>query len=252
MAANATVLLNCKIFVGALDLSGDSNSVQLQHGAEMLDDTVFRRVSFGSTRSFKPGLKGVDLNGSLFWNTDGDTDSEQFRQIGISNQVMSVSLVGETEGDIVLFTRGVRGAYNPASGEIGAIVSAQLTAKASNAPLVRGQLMKNATVTVSGTSTGILFGSAASKRIYSALHVVAPVTAGGGGEQIIGIIESDDNAGFTTPVTRLTHTTLTSRDSDWQSASIGAGITDSYWRAKWTIAGAAPSFSIFWSFGILP
>lgn len=248
----ASVLVNCKIMVGSVDLSGDSNQITMQYGAEMLDDTTFKPVATGGTRSAKPGLKTVKLDGSLFWNTDGTTDLAQFSQIGLSNQVMSVALVGEVEGDRVHFTRGVRSAYNPASGEIGQIVSARLEAQASNAPLVRGQLMKTGVVTVTGNSTGINMGSAANKSIYSALHIVAPITAGGGGEQIIGTIESDDNSGFTTPTVRLTHTTLTSRNSDWQSVAIGAGVTDNYWRAVWTISGAAPSFTIFWSFGMLP
>lgn len=250
--AGATVLLNCKVYIGALDLSGDSNSVQLQHGAEMLDDTVFREVSVGTTRSFKPGLKTVELNASLFWNNDGTTDLAQFQQIGLSDQVMSVALIGEVEGDRVHFTRGVRGSYNPASGEVGQILTAALAARASNAPLVRGQLLQRGTKTATGNSTGINMGSAENKVIYSALHVTAPVTAGGGGEQIIGIIESDDNSGFTTPITRLTHTTMTARGSDWQQASIGAGITDNWWRAQWTISGASPSFAIYWSFGMIP
>jgi len=187
--AGGPVLINCKVLVGGLDLSGDSNSLTMAYGAEMLDDTVFKRVSAGTTRSVRPGLKTVELNASLFWNTDGVTDKAQYEQIGLSNQVMSVALIGEVEGDRVHFTRGVRGSYNPLSGEVGQIITAALDAKASNAPLVRGQLLLNNTVTATGTSTGINMGSAADRRIYSALHVMTPAVAGGGGEQLIATIE---------------------------------------------------------------
>lgn len=248
--AGGSVLLNCKLLFGALDISADSNSVALTYGAEMLDDTTFRPVANGSTRSFRPGLKTVELNGSMFWNNDGTTDLEQFQQIGAVGQVMSVALIGEVEGDRVHFSRGVRGSYNPMSGEVGAIIAANIDARASNAPLVRGQLMRRGTVTVTGNSTGINMGSAANKWIYSALHVLSPVTAGT--PTIVGVIESDDNSGFTTPTTRLTHPSRTVRGSDWQETTIGGGVTDNFWRAKWTLAGTSPSFTIFWSFGMIP
>ena len=250
--AGGPLLINCKVIVGGLDLSGDSNSVGLVHGAEMLDATTFVTVASGSTRRYIPGLKTFELTGNMFWNT-GNTDSVLFSRVGIAGEVATVGLIGEAEGDRVFFCKGVRGAYNPASGEIGQLVTAQLDLKNSGSPLVRGSLMRgNLTpVTVTGNSVGLNLGSLASKRIYSALHILSPLTPGGGGEQIIGTIESDDAGGFGTPTTRLTHATMTEDGSDWQEATLGAGVTDNFWRAKWTISGGAPSFLIYWSFGFI-
>lgn len=247
--AGGAPLLNCKVYVGGLNLSGDSNSLNLQNGAEMLDDTTFREVSQGTTRSFRPGFKTIELGGNIFYNPDND--EIQFSQIGIVNQVVSLAPIGEVEGDRTFFFRGVRGTYNPMSGELGTIIQAQLHARASRSPLVRAQLMTRGTKTVTANSTGINMGSAAGKMIYSALHVVSPLTPGGGGEQIVGTIESDDNSGFTTATVRLTHATMTQDGSDWQELLVGAGITDNWWRARWTISGTSPSFGIYWSFGIL-
>lgn len=248
--AFAGVLINAKIMVGGLDLSGDSNSLAVQYGAEMLDNTVFQESTAGRTRSNTPGLKTASITGQMFWNTL--KDETLMARIGVATEVVTVADLGETEGDRVFFLNAMHGAYNPISGEIGQLVSANLDLKAARSPLVRGQLMARGTKIATGTSTGINMGSAAEKRIYSALHIISPAVAGGGGEQIIGTIESDDNSGFTTATTRLTHATMTAAGADFQEAAIGAGITDNFWRAKWTISGAAPSFLIYWSFGILP
>lgn len=240
-----TPLINCKIYVGGQNLSTDGNSLQSNIAPEMLDDTVFQPVSVGGTRSFRPGLKTFEITGNLFWNSDND--EILFNRIGFSNEIASVAMVGETEGDRVYFTKGVRGAYNPMSGEVGQIIAATLDVKNAGYDLVRGQLMTSGAKSANGTSTGINMGSAASKRIFSALHVISPTTAGV--DSITGIIQSDDNSGFTTPTTRLTHTALLEDGADWQQASIGAGITDNWWRASWTVTGG--SFTVFWSFGIL-
>ena len=243
------VIVNAKIMVGGLNLSGNSNSLAVAYGAEMLDNTVFQEGAGSRTRSFTPGLKTVGVTAQMFWDTV--KDQVLFGRIGIASDVVTVADIGETEGDRVFFVKGVHGAYNPVSGEIGQLISANLDLKSTNSPLVRGQLMARGSKVASGNSVGINMGSAEGKRIYSALHIITPLVAGGGGEQIIGTIESDDNAPFATPTTRLTHATLTAMGADWQEASIGAGITDNFWRAKWVIAGAAPDFDIYWSFGIL-
>jgi hypothetical protein len=239
-------LVNCKIYVGGLDLSGDSNSLNLVHSAEMLDGTVFQPSSVNRTRSYTPGLKTIELSANMFWNID--VDDRLFTRIGLANEVASVAALGETEGDRVFFTRGIRGQYNPLSGEVGQIITAQLDVKNAGFDLVRGSLMASGSKSSSSTSTGLNLGSAANKRVFSALHVVSPLTAGA--PTFAGIIQSDDNSGFTTPTTRLTHTTMTEDGADWQQATIGAGVTDNWWRASWTITGGG-TFGIFWSFGIL-
>lgn len=243
------LLVNCRILVGGQELSGVSNSINVNHAAEMLDDTTFQPTSGGDgTRSMTPGLKTIEVTGNMFF--DPDYDALLFSRLGFSGEVVSVAALGESEGDVVHITQGVRGSYNPMSGEVGQLISAQLDLKNRGYDLVRAQLMTTGVKTTTGNSTGINMGSAANKRIFSALHVKLPVTAGGGSEQIVGIIQSDDNSGFSSATTRLTHATMTAQGADWQQAAIGSGITDNWWRARWTISGTAPSFEIFWSFGI--
>lgn len=243
------VMLNAKVLLGGYNFSGQHNSLTLDYGSEMLDETVFQAGVSGATRKMRAGLKTFSFNGGIFW--DDATDSILFDRIQADRKEMSFAPVGEAEGDIVFFTRGVTATYNPISGSIGEMLQATMEGRNSNTPLVRGQLMKYGTVTSDGNSTGIQMGSAAGKMIYSCLHVLSPLTPGGGGEQVIVTVESDDNAGFTSTTTRLTHTTMTEDGSDWKEALIGAGVTDDYWRVKWDVSGSSPSFQIYVSFGIL-
>jgi len=239
-----SVMLNCKVLLGGLDLSGQHSSLQLEYGAEMLDVTVFQPGVGTATRLNKPGLKTFSFNGDIFW--DDVTDLALFNRIAAVREVMSFAPVGETEGDRTFFTQGVNATYNPASGEVGQLLKANMVGQNSNQALVRGQLMKRGNVATTSNSTGIQMGAvAAGQRIYSALHVLAPLTSGV--PSIVAIIESDDTAGFTTPTTRLTHATFTEDGADWKEAA--GPITDTYWRAKWTISGAQ-TFTIFHSFGI--
>jgi hypothetical protein len=246
--AFAGVIVNAKIIVGGLNLSGVSSSLALAYGAEMLDNTTFQPVGLGSNRSYQAGLKTVGITAQMFWDTI--KDQTLFGRIGVAEEVVTVADVGETEGDRVFIVKGIHGTYNPASGEIGALITANLDLKSTNSPLVRAQLMTQGMKTATGNSTGINMGSAGGKRIYSALHVMSPSVAGAA--TVVGTVESAPTAGFAAPVVRLTHPAMDVLGADWQDASIPVEVTDTFWRSVWTITGVTPGFEIYWSFGILP
>lgn len=232
-------LLNCKIVMGGYNLSGISNSLVLEHGAEMLDDTHF---GTNGTRSNKPGLKTVSCTAN--GHVDTTLDEMMFNRIAATREKLSVAYDGETEGDVGFFTQGVNGTYTPLSGEVGQLVGFEFSAMSANAPLVRGRTLGWGAKTTSGNGTGALYTAVgATQRVYGVLHVTDYATL----TNIVVEIESDDNVGFTTPVTRLTFATMTAIGADWQEAA--GPITDTYWRAKWTVSGSG-SASIWTMFGI--
>jgi hypothetical protein len=238
------VLTNCRLHLGGYELSGISNSIGIDYGAEMKDDTVFGTAG---TRSNKPGLKTVKINGHGFW--DADYDEALYNRIGAAREVASLTPEGQTVGDRAFFTRGVNGAYNPLTGEIGELVGFDIDLAAANTLLVRGQVGALGTKTVTGTGSGIQLGAVlAAQKIYAALHVKN--TIAGTTPTLNVIVESDDNSGFTTPTTRLTFTQVTTViGAQWQE--LAGAITDDWWRVKWTLGGTTPSYPLFVSFGIL-
>lgn len=239
----ALILTDAKIILGGYNLSGFHSSLEVNYEAEILDDTTF---GTSGTRSAVAGLKTFNITGNMFW--DATVDEPMFNRIGAASEVMSVAPVGNAEGDRAYCMKAVSAQYNPVSGEVGTLLRTQLDGRAAGTPLVRGQLIATGAKAATGTGTGGVYGAAsATQRLYSALHVTA--IAGTAVPTFTGIVESDDNAGFTSATTRLTHDAMTAIGANWKEAA--GPVTDTYWRASWTISGTNPSFTVFWVFGIL-
>lgn len=231
------ILTDCKIVLGGYNLSGFHNSINLDYGAEMKDDTVF---GTSGTRSNKPGLKTVSAVGSVFWDTV--MDGVIFNRIGATREVMSLAPEGNAEGDMSYAVRAVNGTYNPMSGEVGELMESEFDAHSANSPLVRGRVLANLTPkAATGNGVGVEIGAvSATQRVYSALHVV-----GGATTSIVVTVESDDAAGFPSPTLRFTHTLFGAAAIGAEWLQLAGPITDTYWRSTWTIVdGPATIFHV--------
>ena len=80
-----------------------------------------------------------------------------------------------------------------------------------------------------------------------ALHVLS--VAGTSTPTLTVIVQSDDNAGFTTPTTRISFTAATAVGAQW--GSVAGALTDDYWRISYTISGTNPVFAFAVSAGVL-
>jgi hypothetical protein len=112
---------------------------------------------------------------------------------------------------------------------------------------VLGKCFEYGTKTVSGNSVGIQFPNAIAdgQTAYALLQV--PVATSG---TIDVIIESDDNSGFTSAVTRMTFAQVTTSPTyEFLTYTPDGGQTDDYWRVAWTSA-TTPSHKIMVTFGI--
>ncbi len=78
------------------------------------------------------------------------------------------------------------------------------------------------------------------------MHVVA---ASGTTPTLDMIVESDDNSGITSGVTRITFTQEVAVGAQYATAVAGP-ITDDWWRVGWTIGGTGPSFTVIVTVGI--
>lgn len=236
------VLTNAGIYIGAYELSGYSNAVQLQGGPDIIDVTGF---SSGGYREFVAGLISNNFSAAGF-NDWENVDAILFDKIGDTDEVLTLCDPNET-GGVSFFMRGVEGQYE-AGLALGQAASFSMSGSVSTGPIVRGTVMHRATAATStANGTGYQLGAVAStKSLYGALHVFS---IAGTDTPTLGVkIQSDDNSGFTSATDRLTFTNATAVGSEWKSASPGA-ITDDYWRAVLTISGTDPSFGFIVSFG---
>lgn len=224
------VLTDVTIWLGEYDATGHTNQVSLVADAAELDSTTFGDAGW---RSMRCGLQDVAFNARM-WNsyTEDEIDDVAFANLGASDIPIAVTLDG-TEGDTAYFFQSAES--NVQDGlEIGQLAEKIITAVNSDgAPLVRGSLTTSKqTVSSSGTGTGAQLGAvSATQSLYSLLVVFAST----GSPTLDVVIQSDDNAGFSSPTTQITHTQMTGAGFKW--ATQAGAISDDYFRSSYTFGG---------------
>ncbi len=118
---------------------------------------------------------------------------------------------------------------------------------AHDTTIVQGKVAHAGAAIVATTSdSGIaLAGPSATQKLYSALHV----TAYSGFTNVVFTIESDDNIGFTSATTRITHTTVTAVTNEFSSVA-GSFSSETHHRVKATVTGSG-SVTFFSAIGVL-
>jgi len=239
----AHVLTDQRIIIDDYEITSDTNAIAINYGAELKDCTVFGN----DTRTNKGGLKTVQVQISGFYDANTQ-DLESFADIGVSDKPISIMAEGITVGDVSFFFNAVAGEYS--FGEsVGELNKFDLGAGAQG-DLIRGVLAHDATETASGTGTAIQLGAVSStQKLVAVLHVLS--SAGSGDQTLDVIVESDDNAGFTSGITQLTFTQATTSGTS-QVIELDGANTDDYYRASFTIAGTgSPSFQFVVLFGVI-
>lgn len=236
------VLYNPKIYVAQYDFSGEQNRVSLMLAADQKDssefgDTTHKNIN-GATMVTYAGGGLVDL-------TD-EADSPEafyFDRIAFNEPETPVTLVpdgGAVEGDPSFCFPSIFSAYNPMY-EWNELVRYEINGGGREMP-GRGVVAVSpaaAKVASGNSATGYLIGAvAAGKKVAASIHLLAAT----GLTSLDVTIESDTAAGFPSPVTRITFPTLAAVGSDFLTA-VGP-ITDTYWRAKWTLVGTSARFVV--------
>lgn len=235
------ILRNPLIALGDIDMSADLNQVQLDYGADEVDDTRFGM----NTHQLAPDpLKtlSASVNGR-FNAVEGGLDGRLFNNLAAEGAFSLTPT--RNDGDTAYLSKLVRLSYSP-----GASIGERLSFEANLAgttDLVRGQLLGDVQATASGTGTALQLGTlSSSQTLYAALHVVA---VSGTSPTLDVKIESDDASGFASPVDRITFAQATGRTSEWASAA--GAIADDWFRINYTIGGTNPDFTFIVTAGIL-
>lgn len=227
-----SVLSNALLLLDDRDLSGTSNTVGIDFGAESQDKTAIAN----DTRIMQGGLKTVGVSAEGFFQ--GEVDSDLFSAVGVSGSLISVA-PGTSVGDVAYTLQSVVGQYTPLQGGVGELAGFSLNASARNS-LQRGSvLFKNDSVSSSGSGSTLNAG-AASSQITAILHVFDQT--GGSSPTLDVTIESDSSDDFTgLETTQITFTQAMGRTSE-RKISVGAE-TDTWWRVSYTIGGtSSPAF----------
>lgn len=229
---------DAKVFLGGYDLTGYTNNVALQYGAEPLDETTLGN----DTRKFKGGVKIVSAGMQGFWDATPDPGLQA--SVGTADTPLSVVAPPGATGTTTYLFRAMNANYD-FGGSFGELLSYTAEARATD-DLVRGKVLYHGTATSTANGTAFSFPSmAAGDTLCGAIHVVGASA----GDTLDVIVQSDTATGFGSPVTALTFSQFgSSIGSEWQTAT--GATADTYYRVSYTIGGSSPSYTFAVSLGI--
>lgn len=239
---SVVALLNAFAYVGGHDFTADSNTLTFTGDVAENDATTFRSQGW---KTLGPGgLKNGALAMGGFWQSAASdaVDPIQWADLAVVDKPMTFGPV-ETEGSPAYLWQGAHFNYQLGGAGIGELAPFSLEAHNTNQTgIVRGQLaaamqVKAATGVL---GSGLQLGAVGTTQyLYATLHVLSTP-----GTTVTVQLQSDDNAGFTTPTTRATIGPITTQIGTWMPRVAGP-ITDTYYRfnisaitGSFTLAGA--------------
>ena len=225
------VLKNVSIWVDGYDASGQMNALALEYAAESLERTAVN----GSTRLKAGGLKNTRMTHSGFWAAD--YDAGVFSTVG-ANMPVTIASAGADTGDLAYLAQTLNAAYKPKL-TVGSRAGFTLELEAAG-ELTRGVVLANEDTTLaSGSSGSVQLGLLQqTDELFATLHVTE-LTGGG---SLVVKIQSDSDAGFSSPVDRITFDTATEEVGQYKSTSLTN--TDEYYRAVWTLSAGSAAFAV--------
>lgn len=226
----AQVLTNVRLFVDGAELSGQMNATAIEYGVDALDATTYG----ADTRTHAGGLRTTTMSHQGYWNAT--EDAHMFARVG-PKAVVTVCPDTAADGKPAYLEEVIHSTYT-LGGAVGELLPFSFDAEAAGS-LVRGTVLKTPSqVTGNGNGTGQQLGTvAAGSRFCAALHITQIATG-----TLTVTIQSDDNAGFSSPITRHTYTAATTPGAEF--AIVAGAISDDYWRAVWTLTGGSATFIV--------
>jgi hypothetical protein len=222
------VLTDVTTWVNGYDMTTDLNKMTLRAEVDDKDATTF---GSGGWRKHQGGLKDVSAEyGGLYQAGDDLIDDQAFSNLGVSDQIMTVSPDG-LAGSPAFFFRGATFSYE-ALDAVGELAPFNLSAKATNQEgLVRGQVAKaKGTHSATGVvGSAVNLGAVPSGQfLYAAVHVFTA------GTTITLKIESDTTSGFASAAdVGSPLSAITTEGGTWVTRVAGP-ITDTWFRVNAT------------------
>ncbi|MGW3110558.1 hypothetical protein [Streptomyces sp. NPDC001091] len=241
-----TILTNVRTFAVGVDLTSQSNKIELSSEVEDKDATNYASQGW---KEVLGGLASAEISAEGQWEAGDPTrvDDASWATLGGVGPWSVSANNGAAVGDLAYFTSALRSDYKLGD-EVGEIAPWSSTAKGSW-PLVRGQFAHPPGIarTTTGVGTGLNLGAfLAGRRLHAALHVLS---ASGTTPSLTARVESSPDNTFAAPTTRLTFNAATAPGGQILRTA-GAAVTDSWWRIAWTISGTTPSFLFVATLGI--
>lgn len=245
------VLTSCRIFAGGVDLTDYSNKLELGAEVEEKKTTTFLPHTDPDCGWEKVigGIASGAVKGGGNWQAGGASiqDDAIWALLGSSDVALSAYPVDAEVASLGYFTKTLVKSYQ----FLGAVgdVNPWMVDDVSAWPVVRGASLHppGTARTATGNGTGVQLGAVSStQKMYAALHVLS--VSGSATPTITVKLQSDSDNTWASPTDQLTFSAATAIGG--QISRVAGAITDTWWRASWTISGTTPSFLFVVSAGI--
>lgn len=236
---------NVRLFTGGADLTGVSNKLEIAPEVEEKDTTNF---GSGGWSEMIGGLASSKISGEGQWEAADTSKVDNTQWAGLGGVGAWTACPDNANvNDVAWLTSALTANYQ-LGGSVGDV--APWKAEASSSwPVVRGRVghPPGTARTATGNGTAVqLPAVAAGQYLYASAHVLS--VSGTSTPTLTLTVESDDGSGFASPVTRISFAAATARGGQIMRA-VGP-ITDTWYRASWTISGTTPSFLFLVAFGV--
>lgn len=223
-----------KILVGKTNLTSMVRSFSWAAKGESLDSTTLGV----STKTKMCGIPDAELSVDGFFETGADTlDSELFAAVDAGEEpVVTVLSKTSLAGDPAHMFKALAASYQPL-GEVGQITPFKASFTGNGKVLCGKNLFHGTATNPGGTGSAVQHVAVgAAQKLYVGINVTGDTSGSG----LVVIVQSDDNAGFTSPVSRLT--TVSSDVKGSAMYEVAGPITDTYYRIVYVVS--AGSFEI--------
>jgi len=232
---------HCGLFVNGLDLTSDSNMAKILATKEVKDRNVF---GFTAKNRVMAGLSDIKLTAAGFVNNAAGGQLESFQTNLYSDTINtcliipSASGVAPAVGDSCWFFQGMQ-AQHELGDQHGNDLAWNLSLQggANGYPLSFGKCLNPGTtaITADASGTGVEVGAVSASQYAYAMLNVTEVSLD---DSIIVTIYSAAANDFVGETLRFTFASKAAVGSEYLAKLVGP-ITDTWWRAKYDVTGAA-------------
>lgn len=234
------VLKDCTTWVAGYDMTTDLSEMEISAEVDVQEKTTFGGDGW---RTRVGGLNTVSASLSGFWQSAATDaiDPQVFTNLGTGSEAVTVSTDGVADSPAYLF-RGGKFSYD-LLGAIGEVAPFSLEMQNTDPyGLIRGKVAKaKGNVSATGALGSGLTDLSSNDQVSATQYLYAVLHVFSAGTTITVIVESDDNAGFTTPTTRGTIGPITAAGGTWLTRVAGP-ITDTHYRLN--VSAITGTFSV--------
>lgn len=246
------VVRSGKVFINAYDLTTTHTSIGLTLTQEALEANCMLADGAGTDKFMQEwlhGLKSFELTHSGYTLAGtGETNTVLDTALGTAGTVFTVCGATGASGDPAYSGYTTHYQHQEIDGSVGGMASYAAAGFGQGTPCFRGRIMGIGAKTETGNGSIYQLGAitAGTNALYAALHVTA---VAGSDLSLVVDLYSAPAANFESATKRLTFTEAMGITSEIKT--LATTVTDTWWRATWTLGGSSESFTIALNAGII-